>query len=80
MYWRSPTTKLTVLLADGLAASVQMKQRQAVVLQLHLRVVAARREIRAGCAPRAAPSVPAVDSSREKSWLTSGFDAGSDES
>ena len=69
-----------VLLADRAAAAVDVKQRDAVVLPVDLRVVAAR-AVRSDPASAASFTVcPGIDSSRANTWLTSGFDAGSDES
>ena len=71
-----------VLLPDRAPAAIlliRVKQREAVVLRVHLRVIAARREIGAG-ERRELTVCPGIDSSRAKTWLTSGFDAGSDES
>ena len=68
-----------VLLANGAPRAVEVEQRQAVVLRLDLRVVAARHELGAGSAASLAVW-PGVDSSRAKTPAASGFDARSDES
>ena len=40
--------ELAVLLSNGTASAFEMEQREAVVLRLHLRVIAARHEIGSG--------------------------------